>query len=313
MTILHRLGPLILPQLNGSTAVANQTAGRSAFLLTAKKGGNKTMNILKFLAGLALVAAIAQPAYADKLDDIIASGKLRCAIVLDFPPMGSRDSNNSPIGFDVDTCNDLAKALGVTPEYVETPFPDRIPALVSGRADVGVASTSDTLERAKTIGFSIPYFAFTFNVITRKDVGIDSYESLKGHKVGSVSGTFEAIRLEEDVKKWADPAGSFQAFQTQADVFLALSQGSIDATAVTSTVAYATAKDPNFANLVVGGEAPYPIDYVSLIGLREEYGFLNYLNLFVNQQIRTGRYTELYNKWIAPGDAPNLLIPGAYY
>ncbi|NQD96369.1 amino acid ABC transporter substrate-binding protein, partial [Pseudomonas sp. CrR25] len=27
-------------------------------------------------------------AQADKLDDIIESGKLRCAVTLDFPPMG---------------------------------------------------------------------------------------------------------------------------------------------------------------------------------------------------------------------------------
>ena len=79
--------------------------------------------------------AVVMPAQADKLDDIIASGKLRCAVVLDFPPMGSRDEKNQPIGYDVDTCNDLAAALGVKPEYVETPFPDRIPALTSGRAD----------------------------------------------------------------------------------------------------------------------------------------------------------------------------------
>ena len=272
----------------------------------------KTMKISTFVLGALLTAAAALPASADKLDEIISSGKLRCGIVLDFPPMGSRDASNNPVGFDVDTCNDLAKALGVKPEYVETPFPDRIPALISGRADVGVASTSDTLERAKTIGFSIPYFAFTFDVVTRKDSGIGSYDSLKGHKVGSVSGTFEAIRLEADVKKWNDPKGSFQAFQNQADVFLALSQGTIDATAVTSTVAYATTKDKNFPNLMVGGDAPYPIDYVALIGLREEYGMLNYLNLFVNQQIRTGRYQELYNKWIGPGDAPKLMVPGVY-
>ena len=62
---------------------------------------------------LALLAATA--AQADKLDDIIASGTLRCAIVLDFPPMGSRDTDNNPIGFDVDYCNDLPAALGVTP------------------------------------------------------------------------------------------------------------------------------------------------------------------------------------------------------
>ena len=83
----------------------------------------------KSVAAFGLMAAIAMasPAKADKLDDIIASGTLRCAVVLDFPPMGSRDANNNPIGFDVDYCNDLAKALGVKAEIVETPFPERIP------------------------------------------------------------------------------------------------------------------------------------------------------------------------------------------
>ena len=110
------------------------------------------------LAAWAIAAtAVALPAQADKLDDIIASGTLRCAVVLDFPPMGSRDAQNNPIGFDVDYCNDLAAALGVTAEVVETTFPERIPALMSGNVDVAVASTSDTLERARTVGFTIPY------------------------------------------------------------------------------------------------------------------------------------------------------------
>jgi polar amino acid transport system substrate-binding protein len=137
------------------------------------------------------MTAMAGTATADKLDDIITSGELRCAVVLDFPPMGSRDENNNPIGFDVDYCGDLAKVLGVEPIIVETPFPDRIPALISGRADVGVASTSDTLERAKSIGFTIPYFAFTFVVLTRDGLGIDTYESLKDKKLGSVAGTYD--------------------------------------------------------------------------------------------------------------------------
>ncbi|RVM13890.1 amino acid ABC transporter substrate-binding protein, partial [Sinorhizobium meliloti] len=41
--------------------------------------------------GLVAATALTSPAHADKLDDIIASGTLRCAVVLDFPPMGSRD------------------------------------------------------------------------------------------------------------------------------------------------------------------------------------------------------------------------------
>lgn len=64
----------------------------------------------KILAcAFALSAFYSTAAYADKLDDIISSGKLRCAVVLDFPPMGSRDADNKPVGFDVDYCNDLAR------------------------------------------------------------------------------------------------------------------------------------------------------------------------------------------------------------
>ena len=263
------------------------------------------------LTAATLLAASALPAQADKLDDIIASGKLRCAVVLDFPPMGSRDANNNPIGFDVDTCNDLAKVLGVKAEIVETPFPDRIPALVSGRADVGVASTSDTLERAKTIGFSVPYFAFKMVVLTKEGLKLDTYDTLKGHKVGSVSGTFEGLALEKDVKAWADPNGAFRSYQTEADVFLALSQGKIEATVVTSTVAAATIKTGKFPGFVITGDAPYVIDYVSLITLRQEQGFINYLNLFVNQQVRTGRESELYKKWVG-GELPDLTVKGVY-
>lgn len=266
--------------------------------------------ILIVVAG-ALSLLLSPAARADKLDDIIASGKLRCAVVLDFPPMGSRDEKNEPIGFDVDTCNDLAKALGVKAEIVETPFPDRIPALVSGRADVGVASTSDTLQRAKTIGFSVPYFVFKMVVLTKKGANIGAYNTLKGRKTGSVTGTYEAIALEKDVKKWNDPKGSFRAYQTQADVFLALAQGQIEATVVTSTVAAATIKAGKYKDLQMGGDAPYDLDYVSLIALRQEYGLLNYLNLFTHLQTRTGRAQELYNKWVG-GTMPDLTVKGVY-
>lgn len=96
-------------------------------------------------------------------------------------------------------------------------------------------------------------------------------------------------------------------------MFLALAQGQIDATVVTSTVAGSTVASGNFAGFVMGAKAPYEIDYVSLIALRSEYGFLNYLNLFVNQQVRTGRYNELYAKWVGDGEPPVLMVPNVYY
>ncbi|MEZ5863734.1 MAG: transporter substrate-binding domain-containing protein [Geminicoccaceae bacterium] len=236
---------------------------------------------------------------------------LRCAVVLDFPPMGSRDANNEPIGFDVDTCNDLAAALGVEPEYVETPFPTVsrrwfpvVPMSAWRRPPTRSSGPRRSASRS-------PTSPSRWSCSPRTGSGSTATRGLKGHKMGSVSGTFEAIRLEGDVDAWADANGSFTPYQTQADVFLALSQGQIDATVVTSTVANAAANSGDFEGFVVGGKAPYDIDYVALIALREEYGLLNYLDLFVNQQIRTGRYAELYAKWIGADELPDLTIPAS--
>jgi ABC-type amino acid transport substrate-binding protein len=48
-----------------------------------------------------------------------------------------------------------------------------------------------------------------------------------------------------------------------------------------------------------------------LIALREEYGLIDYLDLFVNQQVRSGRYQALYDKYVG-GTAPSLVIDGVY-
>lgn len=250
-------------------------------------------------------------AQADKLDDIIDSGKLRCAVTLDFPPMGFRDENNKPAGFDVDTCSDLAKVLGVEPEVVETPFPDRIPALISGRADIIVASTSDTLERAKTVGMSIPYFVFKDVVLTRDDTGIETFEDLKGKDVGNTAGTYEGIALKDQVAAWGE--GSYKAYQSLNDTILAVAQGHIEATVVTSTVAASTIHSGKYKGLKMAGDTPFMEDFVSIAVKRSEYGLLNFVNLFVNRQSRSGRYEELYKKWIGEGEAPKLTVSNVYY
>ncbi|WP_134725589.1 transporter substrate-binding domain-containing protein [Paracoccus luteus] len=260
--------------------------------------------------GLVAGTAIGGAAHADKLDDIISSGTLRCAVTLDFPPMGMRDEQNNPVGFDVDYCNDLAKALGVTAEIVETPFPERIPALMAGRVDVGVASTSDTLERAKTIGVTIPYYAFENAVVTNDKVEMANWEGMKGKTVGATAGTYEAIWLEGKVKEWGE--GEFRPYQTQADVFLALSQGQLDATVSTVEVANANVASGKFPGIKVVDKAPMVPDYVALFTMRQEYGLINYMNLFINQQVRTGRYTELYKKWIGEGEPAGLTVEGVY-
>lgn len=265
---------------------------------------------------LATVVAISVTAvvHADQLDDVISSGKLRCAVELEYPPNGARDKDNNPIGFDVDYCHDLAKALGVKAEIVDTPGPDRIPAVLSGRADVGIAVASDTLERAKTIGFSIPYFVFKTIILAREDSGIKSADDMKGHTVGGPAGAYETIALQATVKQFNDPSTKLLTFQGQADSLLALGQGKIDAMYTTATVATEILKSGKYPGLHIVGDAPAAPDYCAFLVLRNEQGLLNYVNLFLNRQVRSGRYAELYAKWVGTegGPAPELTVPGSY-
>ncbi len=251
-----------------------------------------------FALASAITASSVSVAFADKLDDIIDNGELRCAITLDNGQAGFRDANNEPAGFDVDYCKDLATAMNVKATIIDVPFPDRIPSIISGRADVAVASTSPTMERAKSIGFSVPYFAYQYVVLTREDTGIKSYEDMKGHTISTPQGNYGTDFINADLKRWNDPKGSLKSFQNMNDNILAVSQGHSDATVVVNTVAQEAIKSGKFKGLKIAAAAPWQIDYVSLAAGREEFGLINYLNLFINQQNRSGRYSELWTKWI---------------
>ncbi|MGX8012446.1 transporter substrate-binding domain-containing protein [Mesorhizobium sp. ORM8.1] len=136
--------------------------------------------ILKALVATAVTTLmLAAQAHADSaLDTIVQSKKLRCGIMLDSPPAGFRDQNNEPDGYDVTYCKDMAKALGAEPVVVEVLSPDRIPALVSNRIDVLIASTTPTPARALTVAFTQPYTNNVMTVVTRKDTGITQYSDL---------------------------------------------------------------------------------------------------------------------------------------
>ncbi|NIQ98091.1 MAG: transporter substrate-binding domain-containing protein, partial [Desulfuromonadales bacterium] len=71
------------------------------------------MRFKQLFAITAVMLMASSPALADTLDEVVDRGTLRCGVVLDFPPIGYRDANNEPAGFDVDYCADLAAALEV--------------------------------------------------------------------------------------------------------------------------------------------------------------------------------------------------------
>ncbi|WP_158782152.1 transporter substrate-binding domain-containing protein [Pantoea sp. BAV 3049] len=244
------------------------------------------------------------------LDSVIKSKKLRCAVVLDSPPSGFMTPDNKPDGYDVAYCDDMAKSLGVEPVIVQTPASDRIPALVSKRVDIVVGSTTITPERAMTVAFTQPYVNYTITVVTRKDTGITSYDQLKGKKLGAVVGsTFEQLFNKELQGRWKNTGTTYTGFGSDTETFMALQQGKVDAILQASSVYNTLAKSGQFPTFAAGGLAPLS-DMDGIAVRRGDPEFLNWARVFVWNQVVSGRYAELYKKYMGDGSLPALNMPG---
>ena len=280
------------------------------------KAITKTTQALVAVTGLALAALAAAPAAAQSggaVDKIIAAKKLRCGIQLDFPPAGFRTQQNEPEGFDVAYCKDMAKALGVTAEVVETPSSERIPALVSNRIDVLIASTSITPQRAMTVSFSQPYISFVNVVLTRKDSGVEKFADLKGRTVGGVTGTTTEQELKAQLNQWKDPKGKYTGYGSESDAYLALTQKKIDGVIVASSTAGALLKSGQFPMLAIKGAAPTPPDLAGIAVRKGDTDLQQWVNVFVWNQVRTGRYQDLYKTYFGDSKAPSLTVEGVAF
>ena len=79
-------------------------------------------------------------------------------------------------------------AVRATREATVKEGKERLPVIVTGRADVVFGATSDTLERARTVGFSIPYAIYYAQGVVGKDTGITSFDDIRGKRVAAAVG-----------------------------------------------------------------------------------------------------------------------------
>ena len=265
--------------------------------------------IKNVMAAAVLSFAVSVPAVADTLDDVVDRGTLRCGVVLDFPPIGYRDANNEPAGFDVDYCNDLAAALEVEPEILPVTWAERLPVIVTGRADVVFGATSDSLARARTVGFTIPYAIYFAQGVVNSQSGIKSFDDIRGKRVAAAVGTVPEQEWLKIAKEWGEE-NLYQGYQSENEVFLAVAQGKADIGLTTNTAVKPITEQ--YDTIEPGPRMPWTTDYTSVVAKRTDVTWLNYLNLFITHQVRSGRYEELWGKYVG-GEAPELRIPGVMY
>ncbi len=95
------------------------------------------------------------------------TGTLTMATNAEFPPYELKE-NNEIVGFDVDMMNAVCDKLGYQLVVDDMAFDSVITAVVTGKADVGVAGMTVTEDRLKNVNFSDSYTKANQVVIVRK-------------------------------------------------------------------------------------------------------------------------------------------------
>ncbi len=174
----------------------------------------------RLLSLLLLAFALAIPAHAQTVDEIIKRGKVLIAVDPTSGPFGVTGPDGKPDGYDVDVAKLVAKYLGVPLELVPVTSTNRIPYLLTNRVDMVISLFAITPQRALQVGFSIPYARAATVLTAPLDKPIKGFDDLKGLRVGVPRGTIPDLILTQknipgvQILRFDDEATSIQALQT---------------------------------------------------------------------------------------------------
>ena len=173
---------------------------------------------------------------------IIKAGTLVMSINPTLPPLQFVDDKGELKGMRVELANEIAKKLGLTPEYIRTEFATMIPGLAAKRWDMINTGIFFTEERSKLM-YMVPYeqAAISFLAAKGNPLGLKTVDDLAGKKISVELGGIEERRTREVAKMVQDKGlkpVTVMTFNNFAEAFQALKAGqsdaatSIDATAM---------------------------------------------------------------------------------
>jgi ABC-type amino acid transport substrate-binding protein len=164
-----------------------------------------------------LTAAVSLPVFADGLVPGVSftggDGSYKKAVregivvgITPDPPHTFTDqATKKADGVDVRIFNEVARRLEITKvTWQDMPFDSIIPALLAKRIDIVIDDIHENPKRLKVIAFTSPVFYYGIRIAVRKGnpSKISSWQSLAGHVVGVLRGSFQfdSLTARKDLK-----------------------------------------------------------------------------------------------------------------
>lgn len=251
-------------------------------------------------------AAEAQPAGGEsRLDLVMKRGKLLVATFSTNPPLCYTNDKNELVGFDIDVARLVAKGMFADPGKIDFQIVDssgRWPAVLSGRADFGIASTTIYPDRALRVAFTSRYMDSGISVMVRKDAKVDSLRDLD--EASLTVANLSNPQMADRAKRFF-PKAKLLTFETPSAMMLAVKTGQAQAMQMdTPVVDWYAHNDSSFKVLptLLGN-----VQNNAIFLKPGDFTWWLYLDTVV-KELRTGsrydEYTTVFNKWFGRNPPP---------
>ena len=175
---------------------------------------------------------------ARTVQEIKDSGKIRLGVFSDKAPFGSVDSNGDYVGYDIEYGEQIAKDLGVEPEWVPVDASARVEFLEADKVDVILANFTVTDERAEKVDFANPYMQVSLGVVSPVSAEITEADQLADKSLIIVRGTTAESYLDANY-----PDADVQKYEQYTEATNALIDGRADAWVTDNTEGLAWAQN----------------------------------------------------------------------
>jgi polar amino acid transport system substrate-binding protein len=271
-------------------------------LLQALRG--VASSLLTIIAVSSFVAGSAQ-AQTSRLEEIVKRDKLIVATFGTAPPFCYTDEGGKLVGFDVDISRLIAKSLLGDEnkiEFVTVTSEGRWPAVNSGRADIGLASTTVYPDRALRVAFTRPYIDSSISILVRQDAKVNNLAELNNAKF--TLANLSNPQMADRAKRFL-PNTKVLTFDTPSAMFAAVKSGQAQAMQMDTPVLnwYAA----NNKDLKVLPENLAAIQGNAIFMKPGDFQLWLWMDTMVQEMTagsRYNEYTEIYKKWFGRNPPP---------
>ncbi|MED4582289.1 ABC transporter substrate-binding protein [Brevibacillus choshinensis] len=225
---------------------------------------------------------------AGVLGKIKTSGTINIGIEGAYPPFNFYNDKNELEGFDVDITNEIAKRMGVKPNYIATPWDSIIAGLLSKKYDIILSSMAITEERKKKVDFTDPYYHTGAQLFILESSAIASSTDIKGRKIGTAMGTtFE--------KKANELGAELVTYKNDMLSFQDMANGRVEGVITDRGVGARIIKEKSYPFKPIGD--PLLKDAAGIALNKNEEALRVELNKHLEQMFNDGTYEQISKKW----------------